>query len=381
MIDLTPRQLTKDELLSLEQGFWQLYSDPAKRDEMWNQLNTFFSTKTVKDDEKYYYTFFRWYTELNWKGFNLLTFDQVVSAFERQTFMALALGYDPIDLLLFYCVHNTDTTDEAVDLFGKAKKAFLASPAYFGRLKGEVFTIKTILPKMGFDGGRAGETTMDRAKVHADIMKMIALPADYSGIKRYPVPTEDELVNNFAELVDFFYRTNAEDLPDLFVHYQHDDWFAVSESEGVVPGQSKPADVQPVDTKTETKEEVSSEVVKEEKVEVSKPVEAEAVPKEKTKTFPDVFGEHKKDFTSWISEKEARDLLLSWLKTFVNADVARKSFAVALQRVLPELINDIEMAGSVVELDDFLSKNGFKGEEFLYFDGELARFQWNAAYL
>lgn len=98
---------------------------------------------------------------------------------------------------------------------------------------------------------------------------------------------------------------------------------------------------------------------------------------EAKKNFVDEIQSHKADFIGWTSDAGVLREMLDWLKTFESKEKSRIELLKLLQKVFNEKdLEDTELVSAVLNLNEFLSKNGYPGEDFIHFDEKDEKFKW-----
>ncbi|MFH1286536.1 MAG: hypothetical protein ABII02_02170 [Candidatus Magasanikbacteria bacterium] len=353
MNQFTPRQLNMEELKELESVFWNAYSDRAIRDEIWEELDTFFATKNSIQDKDHHWSFFRWYVQLAWHRTSMIIPIQMMNIMGRQSYMALALGTDVIESFLWYVLDKADTLDQEKEMFREAKKQVLESPAYIGEFKGRALTLKDFFMQVGLTGPELVEDSIQRAEHLSGLARALELPAEYQGIvQRYPVPEYEELFNNLIWLGTFFVQTEEENFPDIVLHFEHDDWFRPMSEE-------------------EKKEFIQENTVKAQEVPAAQPKESEEV--------VSTFKQNLRGMTKpgdWLHTDEAKASALAWAQKVGSPVEARKQLINSLEKAIPDIGQNFEAVESVMDLASHLKENGFEWEDLLYFDETTGQFSW-----
>ena len=87
--------------------------------------------------------------------------------------------------------------------------------------------------------------------------------------------------------------------------------------------------------------------------------------------------ENKSNFAIWINKPEALRSLLTWLQSFENKVKARQELEKLLQTELGNNgLQNIEIALAIVNLDEFLNKNNYPGEDMVHYDESMGNFKW-----
>lgn len=98
---------------------------------------------------------------------------------------------------------------------------------------------------------------------------------------------------------------------------------------------------------------------------------------QKEQAFPDEITQHTADMATWLHRTDALQSLLRWLQTFETKDAGRSAFVTLMQKTVPDISSDMDVAAALVEVDDFLQQNGYGSDDFIYFDEASGAFQYS----
>lgn len=198
-MNLNPRKIELSNITAIEVDFWQqIQGNSDAADEVYQELSGFFADQgpaAIYND--YYYSYWRWFTELMWTrsgNFESMVFSNQLMA--KQVPIALALGYDVWDALIWHLHFRTPFSDDMASVYGSFQKAFFESDAIVGSYKGALVAVKDLVPeieKINRPNANSLETAETMSKIQACF-------ADYS---------------NRPELVNYFIK--PEKSTDLFV--------------------------------------------------------------------------------------------------------------------------------------------------------------------
>lgn len=226
MLSFTPKKLTDEEFAAYQSAYEQEVSgDAAARDKAWGELHAFFRDKNSAQDREWYSSFFRWYTDLTWKRFRDLTFEETTEiGFRRQIPMALLLGFDVLDEFLWYANWNSLVSDHIREVYVDARTAYNDSNAYFGTYKGKEYVMNQILEEID----RLEQTTADTYEIatwYGQMEEMLKSIVGSGAVNRFPADPLDQVVKRFVELHAFFVEISDEEIPSIVFSYVHQDWF------------------------------------------------------------------------------------------------------------------------------------------------------------
>ncbi len=93
--------------------------------------------------------------------------------------------------------------------------------------------------------------------------------------------------------------------------------------------------------------------------------------------FVDNLSKNKPNFADWIQDPAVLRSMLTWLKTFEDKTKARKELEKLLQKELDgDVLKDVDSALAVVNLDEFLNKNDYPGDDLVHYDESAGEFKW-----
>ena len=91
----TPRKLNSLELSEFEKIVEEMRTDGAQKEAVWNLWHGYFLEHPLERDI-YYFTFFRWYTDVTWEYMQTLSPKEVIYCYSTMVPMGISLGHDPL---------------------------------------------------------------------------------------------------------------------------------------------------------------------------------------------------------------------------------------------------------------------------------------------
>lgn len=345
------RQLTDIELR--EKNLVYLNFNSLEMEGFWNALHEYFNQAPISDDRKYWWSFFRWYTDATWQDLIRIerdVFEKIVVG--RQVPMALMLGFSVWDKIMSYLTVKGLDSEDRQNMYVKIRAAFLNSEAIVGYGKGgNEVKIVDLVKELTLINSR-GRDSMVMAEFYEKI-KGLLFPSDDNWLKEFIDVDYKEAVMKLVDLMDFFTSVEPEELEGVVDLYMHPELYPSAGTEAPT-ATAKPISFTP------PKAESKIEPVKvEKKVEPAKKPEPVKV------------------------EKKAEPVATP-IKVVPPAEVkpAAPSYADIKKEVNVAFKKDQD--GEFVDLDGVLNKlaelakkhKDDKIAELYYFDEKSGKFQW-----
>ncbi len=221
--------LSPVELERKEEEFWH-FDIPAK-EEVWSAMNTYFSQASPREDRNFWFSYWRWFTDVSWKFFLNRERQFVIEiAMGRQVPPAILLDFDIwIELIKYLAMRTVDDTDMQ-SLYSKMKSAFLESEAIMGMWQGKEVMVKEAVEEVRFIN-RPGNTSLEAAEFTSKI-KNILYPKGDPQVEKYFFADPDVAVDRFIGLINFFLGIKPENIQYIVDAYIHPDRGATSEGAG-----------------------------------------------------------------------------------------------------------------------------------------------------
>jgi hypothetical protein len=190
---------TAVEIAKAEENLRAL-SDPQELQLCWQELHDYFWNQSPAVDQKYFFSLFRWYTELTWKMLANLPHDIVVDVVcARQIPAAFLLDFDVHKILLDYLSLRTLDEADMMSLYSDMQTSFLASPAVLGVNSGKSITVAEAVEMIKLMQ-RPSATTIEVAETFGAIQTaLFSKTNDLFETYFYAAP--DTAVDRFVDLV------------------------------------------------------------------------------------------------------------------------------------------------------------------------------------
>ncbi len=234
---------TPAEIAKIEEDFRGLSREPKKMQLAWQELYDFFADKSALEDRKYFYSLFRWYTDLTWKMLTNLRGSTVVEvACARQIPTAFLLDVDVHYRLLDYLGLRTTDDAEVGGWYSDMRNAFLTSEAIVGTLAGKNVTVVEVV-EMVKRMQRPQATSIEAAEIASKIQTIFFVKDDPL-FDAYFFANPNETVERFIDLVNFFVGVEPEKAPYVVSAYINPDRYEnfaaaletrADESAGIAP--------------------------------------------------------------------------------------------------------------------------------------------------
>ncbi len=281
-----PQQLKPGDIEAKEKEFRSLLDLGKEEEKMWADLHGAFKDD-ANNDQAYWYTYFRWYTELTWRrleGLNDEEFFEIVVA--RQIPMAILTDHDVWNSLLWTLSTRWYATGDMADAYQRIRDTFSSSKGVLGQENGKSITLADLFA----DIRRLNDTGNDSFQMVAlrSRIKNLFYPASQPLVK-YLNPDQDTAVRQFIDLNHFFLGTEVDDITAVVDIFLHPENYTAGTAAGLGSVPTPPASITaPVQASTTppAPAPVRPRVVRPPKVAPSSPAEK---PLEKKKmSYPDI---------------------------------------------------------------------------------------------
>lgn len=325
--------LSPVELKKMDEEF--LNFDISTKEQVWSEMNEYFSQSPLREDRKFWYSYWRWFTDLSWKFFLNREPEFIAEmAVKRQVPMAILLDFDIWRELLKYFALQTVGEDDAQSLYSKIKFAFLESEAILGVWKDKEVTVAEIVKEF-FSIRQRGSDALELAEFNSKL-KEIFFPKDDPLFQEYIFVNPDEAIDRFTQLSLFFFLMEPKDIwyaVDVFMH---------PEIGGIAEEMAKPITPQPAPA-----------VIGVSPLAVSQPKRLE--PKKE-----------KVPVAKISVAEEDKKLTLQQVKSQIESQFKKDAEG-----------NFEDIAGVYAKLEELAEKyNDPKIAEMLYFDEKSGKFEW-----
>lgn len=193
------------EIVSAEVDFWnQAQESPEANEEMYKELFDFFANQPAPlIYNEHYPSYWRWFTQMTWArsgNFETSVFASQIMA--KQVPIALALGYDVWDALIWHLHFRTPFSDDMASAYTLFREAFFGSDAVLGLYKGQLVAVKDLIPEIE-KINRPGVDSLETAETMSKIQTCFATYSDRPELLNYFVKPEKS-TDMFVGLVNFF---------------------------------------------------------------------------------------------------------------------------------------------------------------------------------
>ena len=140
----TKRILSFEEILKKEEEFRSFTI--SEREKLWEDLHVYFKNSSLSDDQFFWWSYFRWYTELSWKFFSNRDHDFISTvAIPRQMIMATLLEFDVWRELLWYLNNRYFEEDEMENFYSNLQDKLFSSSVKIGKINNQEVTIASFV--------------------------------------------------------------------------------------------------------------------------------------------------------------------------------------------------------------------------------------------
>lgn len=200
------KQISKGEFSLLESQIRKDHVSVQNQIETWNCLHSYFK-KELRDDQKFFFTYFRLYTELTWKLLNTLEREDLIDIIGRQAVAAILLEIDVWNKIVWYLESRTINDEDIGNVFEQIKNQILNSGALVGYFQRKEIKIQDLVPEVKkLNEGRL--SSLESAAILSKIRDLfVSLGKDQ--VEKYYSPDLDVVVDNFLGLMTFLLNVNS----------------------------------------------------------------------------------------------------------------------------------------------------------------------------
>lgn len=185
---------------------------PEEKESLWEALHGYFSSAPISADQKYWWSYFRWYTELSWK--HLLDRDRnfiINIAFPRQIVMAILLDFNVWKEFIWYLNVHPFTDKEMSAFYSNVKSSFFASTSVIGTWENKSVTLSQIIKETTIANQQ--KNSLRLAEVLSKLHELL-FPENNPEVKkyleRYVYIAPEDAVSTLVDLISFFVGVEAE---------------------------------------------------------------------------------------------------------------------------------------------------------------------------
>lgn len=211
-------QLSAEELENLNSEF--LAWSPEEVESRWKDWTGGFALTTPDEEYSARYGYFRLYTKMTWD--DLASHDEeffLDFVIGRQIPMALLLGFDAFNDIIWYFYTRAGDPVKMSDLYSRARDAFESSEAIVGQWKGTPYRLADAVKEMVLIKSR-GRDTMEVAGL-LDKIRQIMFSKGDALVEKYFTEDTGRAVQNLADLIDFFLDVEPGKIYQLVYFYIH----------------------------------------------------------------------------------------------------------------------------------------------------------------
>lgn len=345
-ISYKPDKNNISEFQKIEDTFFNVdFLTPANRPQIYQELNSYFSTATIGDILFYRNTYWKLFVYATWHDFNVLSEEDLLRAVTYQIPDAFAMDYDVLESIMWYLILVTKTYDDRKALYQKIKDNFFNSNMVLGVAGNNNITISSIVTETI----RLDQRKNDSMQTAALLARLKTMMSGNKISSKYVYADETKFAGSFFDLIHFFIGVETDGIGFVLDSFEIKDTFAETESDtsGI------------------------SDAQKEKVIPTAPPVQV-------VKPFPEEFVEHKNDFVHWMIHAITMREMLVWLEKFHDNKKARAELFNLIQQNIDEKnLENNDFITALVRLDEFLVKNNYGGNDFIHFDEKNSAFVWN----
>ncbi len=192
-ISISEFEQLEKQIIDNDQTFDQIY-------ETWKILDDFFVQNSYEKDFDWRMTYFRVYVRLTWKVLGtIVDSNKFIEIMRRQVPMAIILDINILQQMMWFLAFNKEDKNQLISLYQKIRLAVLESEQVIGSWQNSNVTVKDLASEYLLMQQR-GVSSIEEAEFLSKV-KQIMFPKE---IEQYIFVNQDEGVDRFLELVEFF---------------------------------------------------------------------------------------------------------------------------------------------------------------------------------
>lgn len=175
-----------------------------EKEQVWETLHAFFKNASPNQDRAYWWSYFRWYTELSWRFLLNRDKDFVSSiAVPRQLVMAILLDIDVWKEFIWYMNSVPFNEGEMRSFYTTTRDNVFNSLSIVGNLKSETITLSHLVKDLRL--ANQENNTLKIAGVQANIEELLfSNNADSQMyVSKYATLDQDDAVSALTEMIHF----------------------------------------------------------------------------------------------------------------------------------------------------------------------------------
>ncbi len=341
--------LSSSQLREADDLFFELRGSIEESETLWQALDTGIASMNAATLYTFRQSYLRWYTILSWDL--LLSRSKEVLPRICQTTLVTAVREDiPVwKKFIEYLHSNSLDEDDMQAVYATVRDLLLRSDQIVCYLKGEAVTLETYMVTVSSFEQR--EDTLGLSQYYSDVQHALVQDAEV-------VHIEVDAKQMMASIQDFFHFLQGV-LPENIFYIVDAHMYPQKYDESFRNAQPAAPITDMVDDMLET---------------------AAAVP-DLLDTWVAQVSAHKSDIIAWLANDQTQEQLVYACQSLKNPVQARQRLAATFQQVFPDIHEQMDIAGAIVELDSFLQEQGITAtNDFLYFDDTDAGFHWHEEY-
>ncbi len=217
----------------------------VEKENVWVELKDYFANTTPAEDRFFWFSYWRWFTDLSWKLFQSREREFAIDvALKRQIPAAVLLDFDVAHEIIRYLAMRAVDEKDLQSLYLRMKKNFLESDAVIGSWQGVEVLQKDLIEEIKRTS-LPGKSSLDAATLASKIKNLFFPKNDNALNEKYFFVEKDDVVGRFINLVNVFLETQLEDIQSIVDSYLHGEKEIISTKKEVDerPISSRPAEV------------------------------------------------------------------------------------------------------------------------------------------
>jgi hypothetical protein len=219
MSSFSPQPIADNMILRKDEDFVRL--SIGERDATRTALHAYFIDAKPAVDQQFMWSYFRWYTDLTWRMIARVSPEDMVSVvMSRQIPMALYLGHDVVEKILFYINDNAFLPKEKETLYHRMRQAFMQSTLVIGTHKGQDVQLKDIVADI-VKHTKRGTDSIQKAELNRKVVEVFFSTIPQEMQRHCVMITPEEFRKQIFSVIAFFKGVQPENIDaivELFVH-------------------------------------------------------------------------------------------------------------------------------------------------------------------
>lgn len=217
---ITDLQLTKEKFREKEIEFEKIIQDDELLPSVRLELSLFFKNLTTEQSQKYFNTYWLWFTHITWDRLSETSKDDFVEFVDRQLIMALFLGFDVWKELMNYFVLNSFSETYIKNLYENLRNKIINSEEIVGEEKGKTVRLKDLVEMVRQMNKNA--STLDKASRFSQIEKIIFV----GGKPTYLRESSQIIIKRLEDTIRFFLEIETSEIWNIVFIYTEEEYHA-----------------------------------------------------------------------------------------------------------------------------------------------------------